>query len=61
MTTKIVFKDDQHIDKKAVITIEEGLGRRLEFFPACRDDDKEERSYAQLANLFFDYILKNKI
>ncbi|MDR1551869.1 MAG: hypothetical protein LBS69_00175 [Prevotellaceae bacterium] len=60
MITKIVFKDDQHLTKKAVITIEKGGQKSMEFFPACKDDDKETGSYAEYAKRFFNYIIDDK-
>jgi hypothetical protein len=61
MKTTIVFTDDRHTDKKAVITVEEGKGGRLEFFPACGEDDKEQRSYAHLAKLLIETLIANKL
>ncbi|MDR2651286.1 MAG: hypothetical protein LBC68_03080 [Prevotellaceae bacterium] len=61
MKTIIELKDDQHPNKKAVITVEKGGQKSMEFFPACENDDKDAGSYADFAKKIFNSIIENKI
>ncbi|MDR1348102.1 MAG: hypothetical protein LBJ63_06725 [Prevotellaceae bacterium] len=60
MKTTIVFTDDWHADKRAVMTVEKCGQISLEFFPACGEDDTETCSYAHLARLMLDTVLAKK-